>query len=58
MNILLGMKILCRVFWGPSQNWAIFKGHFYTFKGIFLRPRYRIGDIFGVAIISNIFGGA
>ena len=59
MNILLGMKILWMFFFfwggGSSQNWAIFRGSFYAFKGLFLRSRYRIWDIFGVAKISNIF---
>ena len=26
-----GMKILWIFFWGSSQNWTIFKGHFYAF---------------------------
>ena len=28
-------------------NWTIFRGHFYAFKDIFLRLRYRMGDILG-----------
>ena len=40
---------------GSSQNWTIFRDHFYAFLGLFLRSRYRIGDIFLVAKISNIF---
>ena len=38
MNIFVGMKIL----------WI-----FYAFPGLFLRPRYRMGDIFGVAKIEK-----
>ena len=44
------------VFWGSSQNWAISRGHFYAFQGLFLRSMYRIGDIFGVAKIRIFFG--
>ena len=41
-----------------SQNWIIFRGHFYAFYGNFLRSRYRMREtIFGVAKISNIFLG-
>ena len=42
-------------FLGSSQNRIILKGHFYLCQGLFLRPRYRIGDFLGVAKISNIF---
>ena len=31
---------------GSSQNWTIFRGHFYAFEGLFLRSRFRMGDIF------------
>ena len=35
------------IFWGSSQNWTIFRGHFYAFyNGLFLRATYRMGDIF------------
>ena len=27
----LGTKILWIFFWGSSQNWTIFRGHFYAF---------------------------
>ena len=40
-----------------SQNWTIFRGHFYTFLGSFLRSTYRMRDIFWVAKISTIFLG-
>ena len=43
------------IFGGSSQNWTIFRGHFYAFFGLFLRSRYKMGDIFWVAKISNIF---
>ena len=39
---LFGMKN----FLGSSQNWTIFRGYFYAFSGLFLRSRYRLGDIF------------
>ena len=42
---------------GSSQNWNIFKGHFYAFYGLFLRLRYRMGIFVWVAKISNIFLG-
>ena len=45
------------IFW-VITNWIIFRGHFYAFKDLFLRLRYRMGDIFGVAKISNIFWDA
>ena len=35
------------IFLESSQNWIIFRGHFYAFQCLFLRSRYRIGDIFG-----------
>ena len=42
----LGMNILWIFFFGSPQNWTIFRGRFYAFYGIFLRSRYRMGDIF------------
>ena len=34
-------------FWGgSSQNWIIFRAHFYAFYGLFLRSMYKMGDIF------------
>ena len=53
----MGMKIFWIFFWGHHKNWTIFRGHFYAFQGRFLRTRYKMGDIFGFAKISNIFGG-
>ena len=52
-----GYEDFVDIFGGSSQNWAIFKGHLYAFLGIFLNSRYRMGDIFGVAKISNIVLG-
>ena len=45
MDIFLVMKILWILFFGSSQNWTIFRGHFYAFKGLFFRSMYRLGDI-------------
>ena len=42
----LGYENFVDIFLGSSQNWTIFRCHFYAFKGLFLRSRYRIGDIF------------
>ena len=36
MNIFGGIKILWIFFGGSSQNWTIFRGHFYAL-GLFLR---------------------
>ena len=41
-------------FLGFITNWTIFRGHFYAFKGLFLRSRYRMGDIFRL-LNFNIF---
>ena len=30
-NVLGGYKDFVDIFWGSSQNWTIFRGHFYTF---------------------------
>ena len=43
------------IFLGTSQNWTLFRGYFYAFKGIFLRSLYRMGIFFGGAKISNNF---
>ena len=45
MNILLGMKILW-IFYGGYHKIGLYRGHFYAFLGLFLRTRYRIGDMF------------
>ena len=72
MNILVGIKKYCVYFYlfiyffffffflgggGSLQNWDYFWGHFYTFLLFFLRSRYRLEISFGVAIISDIWGG-
>ena len=36
---------------------GLFEGHFYAFRGLFLRSRYRIGIFFGVLEIPDIFFG-
>ena len=41
MNLFCVKKIL-RIFFGSQQNWTIFRGHFYAFKGLFLRSRHRM----------------
>ena len=46
------------IFLGLSQNWTIFRGHFYAFYGLFLRSWYRMGIFFWVSKASNIFRGA
>ena len=53
VNIFGGMMILWIFFGGSSQNWTIFRGHFYAF--FFLRPRYIMGDIFGGCYNFNYF---
>ena len=45
-KIFLGHEDFLDIFGGSSQNWTIFRGHFCAFYGLFLRSRYRIGDIF------------
>ena len=55
MNIL-GHEYFVNHFWGSSQYWTVLRGHIYAFKGLFFRPRHRMGDIFAVAKISYIFG--
>ena len=49
--------MFCGYFFGSSQNWTIFMGHFYVFKGLLLRSRYRMGDIFWAFKISFFFWG-
>ena len=57
MNIFLGYEDFVDIFWGHHKNWTILRGHFYALYGLFLRSRYRIGDKFWIAKISNIFWG-
>ena len=49
------MKILWILFWGHHKI-GLYLGvnNFYAFKGLFLRSKYRMGDILGVGKISNI----
>ena len=44
------------IFLGSSQNWTIFRGHFYAFYGLFLRSRYKMGVFFG-SLKLQFFGG-
>ena len=55
MKKKLGSDDFVDIFW-VITNWTIFRGHFYAFKDLFLRLRYRMGIFLGVAKISNIFG--
>ena len=54
---VLGFENFVDIFWGSSQNWTKFRGHFYAFYGLFLWPRYRMGDIFGGLLKFQIFFG-
>ena len=40
---------------GGITNWTKFRGHFYAFKDLFLRLRYRMGDIFGLLKFQIFF---
>ena len=53
MNIFWGREDFVD-FLGFITNWTIFRGHFYACKGLFLRSRYRMGDIFWL-LNFNIF---
>ena len=57
MNIF-GYEYFVDIFWGHSQNWTIFRGHFYAFKGIFLRSRRRMGVFLGLLKFQIFFWGA
>ena len=52
----MGYKDFVDIFGGSSQNWTIFRGHFYAFSGSFQGTEWGIS--LGVAKISNIFWGA
>ena len=41
----IGSDDFVDIFW-VITNWTIFRGRFYAFKDLFLRLRYRMGDIF------------
>ena len=43
------------IFGGSSQNWTIFRGHFYAFWVFSLGQGTKWGIFMGVAKISNIF---
>ena len=50
------------IFWGSSQNWTIFRGHFYAFYCLFLSGGYFLGLLkfqifFGVLEIPDILLG-
>ena len=45
MKKKLGSDDFVDIFW-VITNWTIFRGRFYVFKDLFLRLRYRMGDIF------------
>ena len=34
-NIISFVMTILWIFWGSSQNWTIFRGHFFAFKGLF-----------------------
>ena len=46
MKKKIGSDDFVDIFW-VITNWTIFSGHFYAFKDLFLRLRYRMGYIFG-----------
>ena len=46
------------IFGGSSQNWTIFRGHFYVFLGLFLGQGTDREIFLGAAKILDINGGA
>ena len=42
--------------WGSSQIWTIYGGHFYSFLGLLLRSRYRMGIFLGLLNFKIYFG--
>ena len=52
----MGSDDFVDIFW-VITNWTIFRGHFYAFKDLFLRLRYRTGDIFAGLLKFQIFFG-
>ena len=44
------------IFWESSQNWTIFRGHFYVFKGLSLKSRYRTGILLGLLKFQIVLG--
>ena len=57
INIIFVYEDIMDIFFGSSQNLTIFRGTFYAFYGLFLRSIYRMGDIFGGLLKSQIFLG-
>ena len=56
--MFFGVGRFCGYFLGSSENWTIFRGHFYAFKSLFLRVKVlNVGYFWGVAKIANIFWG-
>ena len=53
----LGYEDFVDIFWGSSQNWAVFRGHFYAFMVFSYGQGTEWGIFLGVAKISNIFFG-
>ena len=53
-NEKIGVWRFCGYFW-VITNWTLFRGHFYAFKDLFLRQRYRMGDIFGLLKFQIFF---
>ena len=51
-----GYEDFVDVFFGGHHKIGLYLGVISMHFRVFLRSRYRIGDIFGVAKISNIFG--
>ena len=45
MKKKMGSDDFVDIFW-VIKNWTTLRGHFYAFKDLFLRLRYRMGDIF------------
>ena len=45
-RIFFGYEDFMDIFKGHHNIWTIFRGHFYALKGLFLRSRYRMMDIF------------
>ena len=56
MIIFGGIKIFW-IFWGVITKLDYIYGSFLCILGSFLWSKYRMGDILGVAKISNIFVG-
>ena len=53
----MGYKDFVDIFGGSSQNWAIFRGHFYAFKFFFLKVKVQNGGHFLGLLKFQIFLG-